>query len=127
MIDTALTADTLDISVAGREGLQISLAEPAAQSVTVTVWKDRCEAVPVGAAADAWFSAYLGIACRLVRMTDQLVRPVNPDEETVDSGLPVFDVYYTNDDDASRQLGRGFTAGSQPAPADTGAHAALSP
>ena len=79
VIETALTADTLDISVAGREGLRISLAEPAAQSVPVTVWKDRCEAVPVDPAADAWFSDYLGIACRLVRMTDQLVRRVNPD------------------------------------------------
>lgn len=79
MIETALGMDTLNVSVAGRADLRIPLAEPAAPSVPVTVWKDRCEAVPVGPAADAWFSDYLGIACRLVRMTDQVVRRVNPD------------------------------------------------
>ncbi len=79
MIDTAIGADTLEISVAGREVLQIPLAEPSAAHILVTVWKDRCQAVPVGAAADAWFCDYLGMPCRLVRMTDQLVRLVNPD------------------------------------------------
>jgi uncharacterized protein YcbX len=79
IIDTALAADTLNISLAGRAGLQIPLAEPAGPSIPVSVWKDHCEAVPVGAAADAWFSDYLGVSCRLVRMTDALVRRVNPD------------------------------------------------
>ena len=79
MVDTALGAETLDISAAGRAGLQVPLAEPAAPSIPVTVWKDRCAAVPVGATADGWFSDYLGIPVRLVRMTDALVRPVNPD------------------------------------------------
>ena len=79
MSEAVRGTDTLNISVAGRADLRIPLAEPAAPSIPVTVWKDRCEAVPVDPAADAWFSDYLGIACRLVRMTDALVRPVNPD------------------------------------------------
>jgi uncharacterized protein YcbX len=110
MIETALAADTLDISVAGREGLRISLAEPAAQSIAVTVWKDRCEAVPVGAAADAWFSDYLGVACRLVRMTDQLVRPVNPDygapadQVSFADGFPLLLISGASLDDLNRRL-----------------------
>ena len=79
MIATVLGTDTLNISVTGRADLRIPLAEPAAPSIPVTVWKDRCQAVPAGAAADAWFSEYLGMPVRLVRMTDALVRPVNPD------------------------------------------------
>ena len=46
MIDTALGPDTLNISVAGRADLRIPLAEPAVPSIPVTVWKDRCQAVP---------------------------------------------------------------------------------
>jgi len=79
MVATALAGDTLTVSVAGRASLHIPLAEPVATRIPVTVWKDHCEAVPVGAAADAWFSDYLGLNCRLVRMTEAVTRPVNPD------------------------------------------------
>ena len=110
MINTALGADTLDISVTGREGLRIPLAEPAAPPMPVTVWKDRCEAVPAGAAADAWFSDYLGTRVRLVRMTDTLVRPVNPDygapadQVSFADGFPLLLISAASLQDLNRRL-----------------------
>jgi hypothetical protein len=35
-----------------------------------------------------------------------IVRPLQPDEPAVANGLPVFDVYYENDDDPMRQAGK---------------------
>ncbi|TKA08808.1 MOSC domain-containing protein [Actinacidiphila oryziradicis] len=46
----------------------------------VTVWKDKVEAVPAGAEAAAWFSAYLGSAAGLVHLDDPARRrPVDPE------------------------------------------------
>ena len=110
MVSTAIGEHTLDVSVAGRETLQIRLAEPDAANVAVTVWKDSCRAVPVGAAADAWFSDYLGLGCRLVRMTDDLVRPVNPDygqpgdQVSFADGFPLLLISQASLDDLNRRL-----------------------
>ena len=110
MIATVLGTETLNISVAGRADLRIPLAEPAAPSIPVTVWKDRCQAVPAGAAADAWFSDYLGMPVRLVRMTDQLVRPVNPeygqpaDQVSFADGFPLLLISEASLHDLNRRL-----------------------
>jgi uncharacterized protein YcbX len=45
----------------------------------VTVWHDNCGATWVGETAAAWFSEFLGIACSLVHMDADVVRPANPD------------------------------------------------
>ena len=47
--------------------------------MSVTVWGGETEGRAVSAAADAWLSAFLGIACRLVNMPDDVVRPVRTD------------------------------------------------
>lgn len=44
----------------------------------VVIWRDRCAAVDQGDTAAAWFGAFLGVACRLVRMADGFVRRVDP-------------------------------------------------
>lgn len=79
VVDVQLNNDSLQVSVAGRPLLQLSLQAPDAPTLPVTVWRDQCDAVAAGAEADAWFSDYLGLPCRLVRMTDNLVRGVDPD------------------------------------------------
>jgi uncharacterized protein YcbX len=43
----------------------------------VRVWEDECEAVAPDPAADAWLSDFLGQPCRLVRMPDDIRRPVD--------------------------------------------------
>lgn len=63
----------------GRSVLEIALEPPEGSSVTVTIWNDQCEAVPVSALADRWFSEALGRKCQLVYMPDESFRPVDPD------------------------------------------------
>jgi hypothetical protein len=110
MVDTRLGTHSLNISVAGRAGLQVPLAEPDTGPIAVTVWKDRCEAVPEGAAADDWFSDYLGLRCRLVRMTDAQVRPVDPhygrpaDQVSFADGFPLLLISRASLDDLNRRL-----------------------
>lgn len=47
--------------------------------IEVRVWDDDVMASPVDRGADAWLSAFLGMDCRLVRIPDDVVRPVDPD------------------------------------------------
>jgi uncharacterized protein YcbX len=44
----------------------------------VTVWDDRCQAIEMGDDAASWLSEYLATPCRLVRISPDAVRPVNP-------------------------------------------------
>ncbi|MEV4432699.1 MOSC N-terminal beta barrel domain-containing protein [Streptomyces sp. NPDC049585] len=49
-------------------------------TVTVQVFSEKVTAVPAGAAADAWVSAFLGAPSRLVHMADPAhCRPIDPD------------------------------------------------
>ncbi|MGB5406482.1 MAG: MOSC domain-containing protein [Thiogranum sp.] len=79
MVQTEFKDDVVQVSVAGRTMLQLPLQAPDGQITSVTVWRDACDAVLAGAEADAWFSDYLGVSCRLVQMPDSIVRAVNPD------------------------------------------------
>ena len=79
MVQTDIKDDVVQVSVAGRTMLQLPLQAPDGQITSVTVWRDACDAVLAGAEADAWFSDYLGVSCRLVQMPDSIVRAVNPD------------------------------------------------
>ncbi len=42
----------------------------------VTIWKDTCLALSMGAEAEAWFTEVLGTSCQLVYMPDESDRPV---------------------------------------------------
>jgi hypothetical protein len=46
-------------------------------AATVTIWDDTCTAEYVNKKADEWFSAMLGINCRLVHMPDDCRRTVD--------------------------------------------------
>lgn len=52
-------------------------APAKAVQVPVTIWNDQCQAEDQGEAAAAWFSAVLGMACRLVRTGDGYHRQVS--------------------------------------------------
>ncbi len=69
----------LRLETAGASPLKVALPPPEGEQLPVVVWRDTVAAVPAGAAADAWLSAVLGIACRLVHMPDPgRARPVDP-------------------------------------------------
>lgn len=78
-VQTTVGEQTLSVEAAGREPLELPLQPARRETTRVSVWKDSLDAVPAGRQADAWFSDFLGLSCRLVQLTDDLSREVNPD------------------------------------------------
>ncbi len=79
VVNTHLDGVSLRVSVNGKTELVLPLQVQDSDLTKVTIWRDQCDAVPAGREADEWFSDYLGVECHLVRMTDDLVRGVDPD------------------------------------------------
>lgn len=75
-LQTRMGADSLRVEFEKRS-LEIPLAPPERDRVTVEVWDDRCEAIEVE--GGAWFSEALGRPCRLVFMPDDSIRAVDSD------------------------------------------------
>lgn len=69
-----------DLRVRGPHMAELSVPlDPGKSELTrVEIWRDHCNAAWVGQAADRWFSAFLSMPVRLVQMTDELIRPVDP-------------------------------------------------
>jgi len=78
-IQTHLDDETLSIAAVGHEKIQLPLQPAQRDTIPVTLWRDRIDAVLAGPQADAWFSAFLGFPCRLVQLTDDLSRTVDQD------------------------------------------------
>ncbi len=95
-VQTTLAEAGLILNGPGQAQLGLSLVPAQRRLTRVSVWRDRLQAVLVDAAADAWFSAFLGQPCRLVQLTDDLVRPVDPrygqpgDEVSFADGYPLL-------------------------------------
>ncbi|MBY8840559.1 MOSC domain-containing protein [Streptomyces sp. SP2-10] len=67
------------LSAPGRAPLTVAVPEQT-ETMPVTVFGTKVEAVPAAAAAHAWCSAYLGAEVRLVHMDDPATRrPIDPD------------------------------------------------
>jgi uncharacterized protein YcbX len=78
-VQTRLDGDALRVAADDRAGFSLPLQPSGQNRVSAAVWQDSVQAVAVGAEADSWFSDFLGLRCRLVQMTDDIVRPVNRD------------------------------------------------
>jgi len=76
---TQIVEPQLQISAQGREPLLIPLADSGPGELSVEIWRDQCPVSEVSSKASDWFSRLLGIACRLVRLSDQDIRPVDGD------------------------------------------------
>jgi uncharacterized protein YcbX len=69
----------ITVSAPGREPLSVPVPSGATGTVATEIFGTKVEAVPAGAAADAWFSAYLGEDVRLVHLDDPARRrPIDP-------------------------------------------------
>jgi len=90
---TELSAEALILSAPDRSPVDVPLAHRGAQPITVRVWKSVCEAVPVSRYADAWFTEYLGLECRLVHMPDATHRLSNPEYAGPDRLVSFADGY----------------------------------
>ncbi|MFF9864630.1 MOSC domain-containing protein [Streptomyces sp. NPDC013953] len=70
----------ITLSAPGREPLPVPVPSGATSTVVTEIFGTKVEAVPAGAAADAWLSAYLGEDVRLVHLDDPARRrPIDPD------------------------------------------------
>ncbi|MGW8311070.1 MAG: MOSC domain-containing protein [Thiogranum sp.] len=78
-VQTQIGDNRLHVHAAGHDSLSLPLVPRERRVVEVTVWKDSVEALLAGGDADAWFSDFLGLDCRLVQMTDDIFRSVNQD------------------------------------------------
>jgi len=75
-IDAVPERAGLRLECAGFGGVE---AVPDGDAVTAVVWRTPVATVAANEAASAWLSRVLGVACRLVHMTDPGARLVTPD------------------------------------------------
>jgi hypothetical protein len=119
LIQPAVEADALTLSAPGLPTMRAPLHYAGQVSRQVEVWGDVCEAWDEGDALAEWLSDYLGTATRLVRMTDDFVRPVDPDyapqpaRTAFSDGFPLLLVSEASLDDLNSRL---IERGKQPIP-----------
>ncbi len=82
----------LKVTSDGKDLLVPFAAKPSA-TAEVQVWGDRCPGDFVSAEADRWFSEVLDTECRLVHMSDESLRPVNPAFAVADDVVSFADGY----------------------------------
>jgi hypothetical protein len=75
----------------------LELAPPSrgrdARPIVVTVWRFTGAVASAGPAADAWFTGFLGMPCRLAYMDDTYIRPTNPEYSLPDDRVSFADGY----------------------------------
>ena len=77
LIKVQLEGDYLVIDAPQRQSLYVPLHLDNQERISVEVWGDVCEAIPLGEEVAQWFSEFLEISCQLVYMPESSLRPVN--------------------------------------------------
>ena len=77
LIEPHLSNDVLSVTAPGMPPVALKVSD-SVKPIQVFVWQDVCDAFDFGMVAAQWFSDFLGIHCRLVRMDPTFVRRVNP-------------------------------------------------
>ncbi len=109
-VQTSINDDRLTISVAGKESLRISLQPESEEALSVRVWSDTVEAMPVGEPADLWFSEFLKTDCKLVYQANQFKRGVDldygepEDEVSFADGFPLLVISQASLEDLNSRL-----------------------
>ncbi len=67
LVSTEQMAEGTVFSAADKEPLSVSMPD---REIAVQIWKDDVTALDAGDAAAAWFSDYLELPCRLVRLSE---------------------------------------------------------
>lgn len=112
LISTRLTSEHLIVEAPEMPELRLSLCPGERPNIQARIWSDTVSATPIGDYADRWFSAFLGVRCRLVYMPDREVR--RTDQEYAESGdrvgfadaFPFLLVSQASLDDLSGRLDR---------------------
>ena len=78
LITVGLHSDHLAVGARGMRNLTIPFSESPQRTKLVQVWSDSLDALDCGDDASSWFTEFLGLGCRLVRMKEEGVRFANP-------------------------------------------------
>ncbi|MFD5426214.1 MOSC domain-containing protein [Streptomyces sp. NPDC127084] len=110
------------LTAPGQEPLTVAVPEPGG-TVVVELFGEKVEAVPVDAASDDWFGAYVGAPLRLVYLDDPARRrPVDADYaqpgETVSfaDGFPLLVTTHASLDALNSLIAQGDDPGEGPLP-----------
>ena len=107
---TTIEDTHLQVSAAGQALLRIPLADAGPGDQQVEIWRDHCPCSEVSDEASSWFSDFLGSNCRLVRLSDQDVRAVDPvygragDQVSLADGYPLLLIGEASLADLNRRL-----------------------
>jgi len=77
LVEPSFKDNMLLLNAPNMPQLKISLKNEYSQEIEVKVWSSTCVALDEGSSAAEWFSKYLGVATKLVRMTSSFVRPTD--------------------------------------------------
>lgn len=91
LVKTQIIDDKLILSAANFSNITVPLCVDVSLPVSVTVWRDYCEAFRVSNEVDQWLSDFLNISCHLVCQVESSVRKVNSDY-----GLPTDKIYFAD-------------------------------
>jgi uncharacterized protein len=76
LIRVRQSKEQLIIEAPAQKPLLIPLVLPSPQRISVQVWSDTCDAIPLGEEVAQWFSEFLETSCQLVYMPEDVLRPV---------------------------------------------------
>ncbi len=77
LISVELNANSLALEMPGFQKVEIPIIPQTDEKMNVKIWKDTCEAIPIGKYVDELFSAFLGKQCRLVFMPRETIRSIS--------------------------------------------------
>jgi hypothetical protein len=110
LIQPRLAHGMLTLSKAGMPDHRVPSASGDMRRVRVEVWRDRVEAVHLGAQTDAWLSRAIGVSCRLVFIEEDEVRQcdlnyaVEGERTAFSDGFPLLLISQGSLDDLNRRL-----------------------
>lgn len=93
LVQPTMTADSLILSAPGQPDLCIPLQDRALQDARIKIWRDTVDAHDEGQEAAAWFSSFLKVGVRLLRMPDAFYRRVSPEYSPEPAQVGFADAY----------------------------------
>jgi uncharacterized protein YcbX len=99
------------LSAPGMPALEMEINTSGKADLEVTVWHDSCRAIDQGDKVANWLSDFISRTCRLVRLKDDFVRPVEKnyakrvsDQVGFADGFPFLLIGQSSLDDLNRRL-----------------------